>query len=95
MLLERERQKQEEYNQRKDVDIEELGMSEQELATMKELDYMYGGSTTKEELAEMEEEENQKVIEPFLQKKKRFIKHQEFRTITVGPEDLLKNGQMI
>jgi len=28
MLLERERQKQEEYNQRKDVDIEELGMSD-------------------------------------------------------------------
>jgi len=58
MLMEREKQKQAEYKTRKDVDIEELGMNPTELATMKELDYMYGGSTTQQELADMEEEEN-------------------------------------
>lgn len=41
---------------------------------MKELDYMYGGSTTKEELEEMEQEEEDKFIDPYLQTKKRFVK---------------------
>jgi len=36
-----------------------------------------------------------KAIDPYLAKKKRFIKPQQFRTISIGPEELLKNGQMI
>ena len=41
---------------------------------MKELDFMYGGSTTAEELEELEAEEEQKVIDPYLEREKRFIK---------------------
>lgn len=63
-----------------------------ELAQMKELDFMYGGSTTQQELEELEEEEEQKAIDPYMQRKTRTITPQQFRTITVGPENLLKNG---
>jgi len=62
---------------------------------MKELDYMYGGQTTAEEMEEMEKEEESKLTDPYLKKKKRTMKPQKFRTITVGPHNLLKNGQMI
>ena len=95
LLQEREQQKQQEYAERKDVDVSELGVSDAELATMKELDYMYGGSTTKQELEEIENEDAEKVIDPYLKKKKRFVKAQQFRQVIVGPEDLLKNGQML
>jgi hypothetical protein len=40
----------------------------------------------------MEDEEDMKALDPYLKKKQRFIKPQEFRTIKVGPESLLKNG---
>ena len=62
---------------------------------MKELDFMYGGKTTQDELKEMEEEEESRLFDPYLQKKKRTLQDQKFRTIEVGPHDLLKNGQMI
>lgn len=62
---------------------------------MKELDYMYGGGTTAEELEEMNAEEEQKMIDPYLKNKKRFMKDQRFRTVTLGPSDLLKNGQKV
>ena len=43
---------------------------------MKELDFIYGGSTTKEELEEIEEENDLKLIDPYLKKKQRKIKPQ-------------------
>jgi len=43
----------------------------------------------------MEAEAEQKAIDPYLERKQRFIKPQQFRTITVGPDALLRNGQMI
>jgi len=46
LLQERERQKQQEYQEREEVDVDELGMGGGELASMKELDFMYGGATT-------------------------------------------------
>ena len=57
LLMEREKQKQKEYDERSSVDFKELGMGSAELAQMKELDFMYGGQTTQEELEDMEEEE--------------------------------------
>lgn len=59
---------------------------------MKELDFMYGGSTTQEELDDMEEEEALRAVDPYLKKKSRHVQPQKFRTITVGPDTLLKNG---
>ena len=35
------------------------------------------------------------IKDPYAKQKTRMMKHQEYRTIKVGPEDLLKNGQMI
>ena len=43
---------------------------------MKELDHMYGGKTTQEELDEIREEEDAAAIDPYLEKKTRFIKPQ-------------------
>ena len=34
-------------------------------------------------------------LDPFMKKQKRYVSHQEFRNIKVGPEDMLKNGQMV
>ena len=72
--MDREKEKQAEYNQRKDIDVSELGIKEGELATLKELDHMYGGSTTQKELEEMEQEEHDRIVDPYLKKKKRFVK---------------------
>ena len=44
--MDREKQKQQEYDERSSVDFKELGMGSAELAQMKELDFMYGGQTT-------------------------------------------------
>ena len=49
-------------------------MGSQELSQMKELDFMYGGQTTQEELEDMEDEEHQKAIDPYLEKKARYVK---------------------
>jgi len=62
---------------------------------MKEMDFLYGGSTTEEELEDMQSEEESKMIDPYLKAKERKIKPQQFRSLTVGPSNLLKNGQMI
>ena len=56
---------------------------------------MYGGKTTQDELREMEDEEESRLVDPYLKKKKRTLLDQKFRTIHIGPHDLLKNGQMI
>ena len=90
--MDREKEKKKEYESRADMDSNELGVSAGELEQMKELDFMYGGQTTAEELEEIQEEEEQKSMDPYMKKKKRFMKPQKFRTITVGPVSLLKNG---
>ena len=93
--MEREKKKQEEYTARESVDFRELGVSKEELTQMKEMDFLYGGSTTEDELEEMETEEEQKLMDPYLKEKVRKIKPQQFRSMTIGPSNLLKNGQMI
>ena len=50
---------------------------------------------TEDELEEMETEEEQKLMDPYLKEKVRKIKPQQFRSMTIGPSNLLKNGQMI
>ena len=44
---------------------------------------------------EINEEQDRAALDPYLKKKDRFVKPQRFRTITVGPEDLLRDGQMV
>lgn len=46
MIEDREKQKQEEYEQRASIEVEKLGVSTGELQQVKELDFMYGGKTT-------------------------------------------------
>lgn len=63
---------------------------------MQELDKLYGTEKIKDD----EELENEEIDEPtkqnpFMKPKKMTMKHQEYRTIEVGPPDMLKNGQMI
>lgn len=72
--MERENQKKKEYAEREAVDAKELGMGSGEVAQMKELDFMYGGQTTQEELEDMEEEEHLKAVDPYLKKKERYVK---------------------
>ena len=74
LLLEREKLKKQEYEERSSVDFKELGMGSAELAQMKELDFMYGGQTTQQELEEMEEEEEARARDPYLEKKARYVK---------------------
>lgn len=74
LLLDREKKKHEEYAERNAVDSADLGLAPGELEQMKELDFMYGGKTTAEELEEMEAEDDMKAIDPYLKKKKRYIK---------------------
>lgn len=95
LLQEREKQMQKEYDDREAVEVDKLGITNSELAEMKQLDMMYGGRTTQQEIDEIKNEEEQLLLDPYLQKKERFIKPQQFRTIKVGPSNLLKNGQMI
>lgn len=95
LLQEREAQKQEEYKKRTEIEVDEIGAEREDVKQMKELDFMYGGQTTQEELEEMEEEEEQKHVDPYMTMKKRYIKNQQFRTLTVGPEDMIQNGQML
>ena len=73
LLMDRENQKQKEYRERTAVDVEELGVQSGDLTQMKELDFMYGGTTTQQELDEMEEEEAMKAVDPYLKKKQRSV----------------------
>ena len=59
LLQEREAKKQEEYKKRDEIEVDELGMDSKDVKQMKELDFLYGGQTTQEELEEMEAEEEQ------------------------------------
>lgn len=56
---------------------------------------MYGGTTTKQELEQLQEETEMNMMDPYIKKKQRFLKEQQFRKINVGPEDLLNNGQKV
>lgn len=95
LLQEREEQMRKEYDERQAVEVDKLGITHNELAQMKQLDMMYGGQTTQEEIDEINDEEEQLLLDPYMKKKERYVKPQQFRTIKVGPSNLLKNGQMI
>lgn len=60
-----------EYDEREGIRVDELGITRKELTEMKELDMMYGGRTTKEELDDIKEEEEQLLLDPYLKKKER------------------------
>ena len=60
-----------EYDEREGIRVDELGITRKELTQMKELDMMYGGRTTKEELDDIKEEEEQLLLDPYLKKKER------------------------
>ncbi len=66
---------------------------------MRELDRMFGGSggaADKDYQTEIEEYEKDRYIQdPYTRDREMKMKHQEYRTIKVGPPDLLRNGQMI
>lgn len=66
LLMEREQKKQREYDERKSVDVKEIGLATGDIATMKELDFMYGGRTTQEELEDMEDEDDMKALDPYM-----------------------------
>lgn len=76
MIAEREATKQKEYEARASVEVKELGLKEGELSQMKELDFMYGGKTTQEELDDIQEEQDAAALDPYLKKKERYIKPQ-------------------
>ena len=71
--MEREAKKKEEYASREQVSATELGMDDGEIAQMKEMDFMYGGETTQQELEELEEEAEQKALDPYMKRKERNI----------------------
>lgn len=56
---------------------------------------MYGGQTSKQELEDIQAEEEQLMLDPYMKKKQRLLTPQQFRTVKVGNQNLLKNGQMI
>lgn len=77
---------------------------------MHDLDRMYGAENRRKEGGEEEEyfkkserkdeeedddEDDEYVKDPYVKQKTSLMRHQEYRTIKVGPVDLLKNGQMI
>lgn len=57
MLQEKDKQMKKEYDQREGIDINEIGVTQKEFKELKELDHMYGNQTTKDELEEIENEE--------------------------------------
>jgi len=69
LLQEREKQMQKEYDDREAVEVDKLGITNSELAEMKQLDMMYGGRTTQQEIDEIKNEEEQLLLDPYLQKK--------------------------
>ena len=54
LLQEREKQMQKEYQERDGVNVDELGITSKEFKELKELDMMYGGQTSKEEMEEIQ-----------------------------------------
>ena len=48
-----------------------------------------------EPLGAEDDEDINRIKDPYARQKATMMKHQEYRTIKVGPVDLLKNGQMI
>lgn len=80
----------------------EKGISDDDFKEMKELDKMYGSDEEQrglradlEKEATVDEDEEQYIKDPYARSKAAMMRHQEYRTIKIGPTDLLKNGQMI
>ena len=85
--------------EREEIDLEELeDAREQDFKAMNELDKVFGTERFKKNQdhddADVDEEEAA-MYNPFAPRKKMTMKHQEYRIIDVGPQNFLKNGQMI
>ena len=69
LLQERDKKMQEEYEERDGVSIDELGITSKQFKQLKELDMMYGGQTSKQELEDIQTEEEQLMLDPYMKKK--------------------------
>ena len=56
------------------MDLSKLDLPDEDIRQIKELDFMYGGKTTADELKEMEDEEESRLFDPYLKKKQRMMK---------------------
>ena len=71
-------------------------MTTEDLEAMKDLDQTYNiQEFDKNEEEKRLEREAELILDPYTKKQATKMKHQEYRTIIVGKEDLLKNGQMV
>ena len=73
LLQEREKKMQEEYEERDGVSTDELGITSKQFKQLKELDMMYGGQTSKQELEDIQTEEEQLMLDPYMKKKQRLL----------------------
>ena len=95
LLADREEKMKKEYDEREGVKIDEMGITAKQFKQLKEMDMLYGGETTEEEIDKLKEEEEEAMMDPYMKKKEKLLKPQKYRTVTIGKEDILKNGQMV
>ena len=94
MIMEREAAKKKEYEERAKVDIEEVlqgELSPEEAEDLSEADqaYLFERGQEPRTAAEQEEEKIKQIVDPYVKKRALQQVHQEYRTITIGPENLL------
>src|SRR5688500_13487448 len=70
-------------------------MTKIELRQMQELDSLYSESKSTGDEDDDDDHSEEYIRDPYARSKAHLMKHQEYRTIKVGPDTLLKNGQMI
>ncbi len=72
-------------------------MTRQEAEDLREADeaYLFQNQAEEENAEDEENESIARIIDPYVRKRAIQQNHQEYRTIIVGPEDLIKNGQMV
>lgn len=107
LLNEREKQVQEEIDSREledlsnlvDEDGKRIKISPEEFREMKRQDARFSLERDEESAMTPEEREELErasyVKDPYARKEAMKMKHQEYRTIKVGPYSLLQNGQMV
>ena len=94
MLMERDAAKKKEYESRTQVDVEEMlrgELSEDEQDDLNEADqaYLFERGQEPQSAAEIEEEKIKQIVDPYVKKRSLRQVHQEYRHITIGPENLL------
>ena len=72
-------------------------MTREEAEELKEADeaYLFKNQAEEQDAEDDEDDSIAQIIDPYVRKRAIKQNHQEYRTIIVGPEDLLKNGQMV